>query len=72
MRADAILPDEGKFRITDAGVDALQTADDCDCSYLTVIDGVMMCTLCDTVYGIVYGYNKLPHTRGVRRRQRLY
>lgn len=70
MRAISAYATPGEWRVTSEGADAARDAETCTCEYLMVIEGVQMCTECDTVFGVVFAYANPTFLSARRRRPR--
>jgi len=69
MYVRTVVPPDHRWALTLQGVDALLELETCQCPDLMVADGCYQCWECGTVYGIVFGYARLP--RRNRRRVKV-
>lgn len=66
MASRSILPEESRVDITLSGRHALLESPTCDCSQLWISEGCYRCAVCDTIYGVVFGFTVLPRRLGRR------
>lgn len=67
MRASGSVDVPCGYVVVDSAAEQLLEAEVCQCEYLVVHDGAMVCSDCGTVYGVVYGFNR--YSGRVRRRR---
>lgn len=59
------------FRVAGRLSEQLSELESCSCETLIVTNGTYLCWECGTIYGLVYGWSRMPRRTSLRRHRNV-